>query len=178
VVNPRKQKDCGQIFRADSSIEPYFPPAAMSANDYYSAGKPQEQGGYYPPQGTFIHFPNPRAAPPSPHRILLDQASTCVITYIQDFFGEFVTSLLLIFCSFYRTPTRTPTGWILPAGKSRMFGKYHMILNVCIVPSNPSNHIKAVTTVLHPRVILSKDTNRNLAHRPFMCALCVIFPLA
>jgi hypothetical protein len=57
----------------------------MSANDYYSAGKPQEQGGYYPPQGTFIHFPNSRAAPPSPHRILLDQASTCVITYIQDF---------------------------------------------------------------------------------------------
>ncbi|KDR67978.1 hypothetical protein GALMADRAFT_257505 [Galerina marginata CBS 339.88] len=23
----------------------------MSANDYYNAGKPQEQGGYYPPQG-------------------------------------------------------------------------------------------------------------------------------
>jgi hypothetical protein len=38
----------------------------MSANDYYNGGKPQEQGGYYPPQGTFTHFPNPRAASPVP----------------------------------------------------------------------------------------------------------------
>jgi len=79
----------------------------MSANDYYNAGKPQEQGGYYPPQGTFIHFLNPYAASPIPAPNFAGvQYPVVWLLYIQDL----VEFLLFHSCSSVALFTGPPQG--------------------------------------------------------------------